>query len=289
MSRKYLAAKITATPAILAIVVCFYGTILWTFYMSLTKSGLMPNYTITGFQNYAALFKSNRWATAYHNMLIFGVLFICGSLALGTLLAALLDRRIRGEGVFRLIFLYPMSMSFVVTGLAWQWILNPTTGLQQIVRGWGFEGFAFNPLANATWAIWFVSIAAMWQASGMVMAIMLAGLRGVDNELWNAARIDGIPAWRTYVSIIFPILKPLTLTCVVLLATMAVKNYDLVVAMTGGGPGNATDVPGRFVVDTLFQRANIGQATAAAMLMLATVAAALVPYAFVEFRKAKRA
>lgn len=289
MFRKHLAAKLTATPAILAIIVCFYGTILWTFYMSLTKSGLMPNYTITGFHNYAALFKSSRWNTAYKNMLIFGSLFICGSLIIGTLLATLLDRRIRGEGAFRLAFLYPMSMSFVVTGLAWQWILNPTTGIQQIVRGWGLEGFAFNPLASTTWAIWFVSIAAIWQASGLVMAIMLAGLRGIDNELWNAARIDSIPIWRTYISIILPILRPLTVTCVVLLATAAVKNYDLVVAMTGGGPGNATDVPGRFVVDTLFQRANIGQATAAAMLMLATVAAALAPYAYISFKKGKRA
>jgi glucose/mannose transport system permease protein len=179
-------------------------------------------------------------------------------------------------------------MSFVVTGLAWQWLMNPTTGLQSLVRSFGWENFEFNWLASPDKAIYAVSIAAIWQSSGLVMAIMLAGLRGVDSDIWRAAKIDGIPVWRSYVSIVLPILRPLILTCVILLATAVVKSYDLVVAMTGGGPGISTDVPGKFVVDLLFQRANISTAAAAAILMLLSVICALSPYVYIELKRQKR-
>lgn len=288
MFKKNLAAKLTVVPSILIIAIFFYGTILWTFYISLTHSTMLPNYTFYGFDRYATLMSMPRWHVAFANMLIFGSLFICGALLIGTLLATMLDRKVKGEGLFRLFFLYPLSMSFVVTGLAWQWLLNPTTGVQTLVRSFGWTSFEFNWLSDPNLAIYTVSIAAIWQSSGLVMAIMLAGLRGIDGDLWKAAKIEGIPIWRTYISIVLPMLRPLVLTCVILLATAVVKSYDLVVAMTGGGPGISTDVPGKFVVDLLFQRANISTAAAAAVLMLLSVLCAIAPYVYVELKRQKK-
>ncbi|NTJ09283.1 carbohydrate ABC transporter permease [Rhizobium lusitanum] len=288
MFKKNLAAKLTLVPSAVVIAVCFYGTILWTLYISLTHSTMLPNYKFYGFGQYATLLSMPRWHTAFANMLIFGSLFIVGSLVIGTTLAALLDRNVKAEGLFRVFFLYPLSMSFVVTGLAWQWLLNPTTGVEALARSFGWQDFSFNWLASPEKAIYAVSIAAIWQSSGLVMAIMLAGLRGIDSDIWKATKIDGIPVWRSYISIVLPMLRPLILTCVILLATAVVKSYDLVVAMTGGGPGISTDVPGKFVVDLLFQRANISTAAAAAMLMLLTVICALSPYVYIELKRQKR-
>lgn len=281
MSRN-LTAKLVIAPTVLAVAIGFYGTIAWTAYVSLTRSGIVPNYELAGFFQYARLFQTARWYTAMSNMVVFGLLFVLIALSLGTLLAILIDQKVRFEGVFRTIYLYPLSMSFIVTGLAWQWFLNPTSGLQSFVRHLGWENFTFDWIVDRDRAIYTIVVAAVWQFSGLVMAIMLAGLRGIDGDIWRAARCEGIPRWRAYVSIVLPMLKPMLVTCLVLLTVQVVKGYDLVVAMTKGGPGNATDVPGKFVVDMAFARANIGLASAAAMVMLAAVLAALVPFFYIQ-------
>lgn len=273
-------------PVALVVLACFYGTVLWTIAISLTPSGVVPVYKFHGFSEYTALLQSTRWRLSFFNMLIFGSVFITCSLALGTALAILIDYRSRGEAVFRLIYLYPMSMSFVVTGLAWQWLLNPTTGIQQFVRSLGWESFTFDWIVQRDYAIYTVSIAAVWQMAGLVMIIMLAGLRSIDSNIWRALRMEGASMMRSYGQVVLPMLKPLLITCVVLLATAVVKSYDLVVAMTGGGPGNATDVPAKFVVDLLFVRGNIARGAAGAVLMLLTVMCALAP--FVIFSSARR-
>lgn len=280
-----LTSKAVLTPTVIAMVVCFYGCIAWTIYVSFTGSTMLPNYELAGLAQYDRLFATPRWHVSFTNMFIFGTLFIAGALALGTFLAVLIDTKIKFEGAFRAVFLYPLSMSFIVTGLAWQWFLNPTTGIQDFVRSLGWESFSFDWLVNRDMAIYTIVIAAIWQGSGLIMAIMLAGLRSIDRDVWKATKMDGIPTWRAYVSVILPQLQPLIVTSVVLLAVTVVKSFDLVVALTNGGPGYASDLPARFVVDMAFERANIGQASAAAVVMLLSVSVALAPYLYIAGRK----
>lgn len=264
-------ALIALSPTWLISFVVYIGTVVWTFRISMTSSKLVPVYDFVGADQYERLLVNPRWLLALQNMVVFGAATIAGCLVLGFFLAVAIDRRIRGEAVFRTIFLYPYALSFIVTGLIWQWTLNPTYGIQATVRGWGWETFTFDWLVRADRAIYVLAIAAVWQASGLVMALMLAGLRNIDPAVWSAARVDGVPTWRIYLHIIIPELKPVILTATVLLGFLVVKVYDLVVAMTKGGPGNATDVPAKFVIDFLFQRANIGMATAASVVMLGAV------------------
>ncbi|HEY7576265.1 MAG TPA: sugar ABC transporter permease [Acetobacteraceae bacterium] len=282
------AAKIALVPAILVMLGCYYASVTWTVYISMTRSFLLPVYRFAGAAQYERLFATPRWQVAYGNMFLFGALDIIGTLGLGVLLAVLLDRAVRFEGIFRTILLYPLSTSFIVTGLTWQWVLSPTIGVQQFVRGLGWNGFVFDWITQPDRAIYTLVFAGIWHQSGLIMAIMLAGLRGVDREIWRAARVEGIPTWRTYVSIVLPMLRPLIVTCVVLIAIAVVKSYDLVVAMTNGGPGFSSDLPGKFVVDFEFERANIGQASAAATVMLGSVLAIISPYLYFELARKNR-
>lgn len=275
-------------PAILIVVFAYIGTMLWTAGISFTSSRMLPVSDFAGFSQYVRLFNSARWLTSVENMVIFGILMITLALLLGFLLAVALDQRIRAEGAIRTVILYPYAMSFIVTGLVWQWILNPTLGIQHTVRGWGFESFTFDWIVQRETAIYCVVLAAVWHASGLVMAIMLAGLRGIDQELWKASRVDGIRPWRFYFHIVIPILKPSFISAAVLLSLGVVKLYDLVLVLTGGGPGFASDVPAKFVMDYLFQRQNIGLATAGATTLLITVMSVLVPWLYVEYFRVEK-
>ena len=235
------------------------------------------------------LFATPRWQVAYSNMFLFGALDIVGTLCLGILLAILLDRAVRFEGDLpHRSCCIRLSISFIVTGLTWQWVLSPTIGVQQFVRDLGWTDFVFDWITQPDRAIYTLVFAGIWHQSGLIMAIMLAGLRGVDREIWRAARVEGIPTWRAYVSIVLPMLRPLVVTCVVLIAIAVVKSYDLVVAMTNGGPGFSSDLPGKFVVDFEFERANIGQASAAATVMLGSVLAIVSPYLYFELARKNR-
>ncbi|MET4632275.1 MULTISPECIES: sugar ABC transporter permease [Kaistia] len=287
---RFWMAQVALAPAWLIVIFAYIGTILWTIQISFTSSKVFPVSNYVGFSQYTRLFGSERWIISVQNLAIFGLIFIVGCLILGFLLAVFLDQRIRAESVFRTIFLYPYALSFIVTGLVWQWTLNPTLGVQQTVRNWGWESFTFDWLSRGDRAIYVIALAGMWQASGLVMAILLAGLRGVDGELWKAAKVDGIPTWRVYVHIVIPILTPMFVTATVLLATAVVKVYDLVVALTNGGPGISTEVPAKFVIEYLFQRQNLGLATAASTVMMITVLCVLAPWLYVQyFRKPRSA
>ncbi len=281
--RTRLPAAIALLPTALIVLVVFIGCMLWTVRLSFTSSTLLPKLDWVGFAQYSRLFANDRFLTSASNIVIFGSLFIAGCLIIGFLLAVFIDQNVRGEGLFRTIFLYPYSMSFVVTGVAWQWFLNPGLGLQKLVRDMGFESFTFDWLVNQRMAIYTIVIAGLWHGTGLTMAILLAGLRGVDADLWKAAKVDGIPTWRVYTSVILPLLRPMVVTAVVLLTTGVVKLYDLVVAMTLGGPGIATEVPAKFVMDHLFERNNIALGTAAATIMLITVIAILAPWIYVRY------
>jgi glucose/mannose transport system permease protein len=203
-------------------------------------------------------------------------------------LAALIDQRVRAEGLLRSVFLYPFSMSFIVTGLAWRWLLNPTLGIEKVGHDLGLAWFRFDWLVRPERVIYTLVFAAVWHAAGLVMAIMLAGLRGVDPEIWKAVRVDGIPAWRAYLFIVVPLMRGSFATAVILLAVSVARLYDLSVAMTNGGPGIASEVPAKFVMDHLFERGNVGLATAAATTMLITVVAVLAPLMYWQYRQPAR-
>ena len=276
--------KIVVAPSFSAVLFFVYGFIAWTAYVSFTKSRLLPRYELEGVGQYVRLFRTPRWEVAIENLFVFGGLFITIAIALGLLLAILLDQRVRLEGAIRTIYLYPMALSFIVTGTSWKWILNPGLGIEAAVRSWGWESFKFDWLVDPEMAIYTVVIAGVWQSSGFAMALFLAGLRSVDQEVIKAAMVDGIGMPRIYVSIIIPTLAPVFLSAVIVLSHLAIKSFDLVVALTGGGPGFATDMPATFMYAMAFSRGDLGQAAASATVMLATVTAIIVPYLYSELR-----
>ncbi len=283
-----LNAKIAAVPMVLTALVVFIGGTLWTVVYSFTNSKLLPRANFVGFDQYERLWSTSRWLISIENILIYGVCSLVFTLLIGFLLAVLLDQKIRYEDTFRTILLYPFALSFIVTGLVWQWMLNPQFGVQAIVRGWGWEGFNFDPLYNQDIVIYGILIAGLWQGTGFVMCLMLAGLRGIDEDIWKAARVDGIPKWKTYVFIVIPMMRPVFITTLVIIAAGIVKLYDLVVAQTSGGPGNASEVPAKYVYDYMFQAQNLGQGFAASSMMLLSVVIVLVPWAYLEFGGKRR-
>ena len=281
-------AKVSAIPMIVTALFVFVGGTAWTIMYSFTKSGLLPRMKWVGLDQYERLWGTKRWLVAIENLAIYGVSMLILVFVIGFILAALIDQKIRFENTIRTVILYPYAMSFVVTGLVWQWILNPEFGIQNIMRGIGWASFTFDPLYNAEIAIFGVLIAGLWQGSGLVMVLMLAGLRGIDQEVWKAARVDGIPTWKTYVFIVIPMMRPVFVTTLVLVVTGIVKVFDLIVAQTGGGPGIATEVPAKYVYDMMFRNNNLGQGFAASTMMLVTVALIVVPWAILEFGGKKK-
>jgi len=283
-----LLPKLVLAPSLAAILIFVYGFILFTGYLSFSDSKLLPSYDLIGFVNYEKLFGLRHWSTALTNLGIFGGLYILFCTVFGLLLAIFLDQKIRGEGVLRPIYLYPMALSFIVTGTAWKWFLDPGIGVEQIVQNAGFESFSFNWIKDREMAIYCVVIAAVWQSTGFVMAMFLAGLRGIDNEILKAAQIDGASAPKLYRRIIIPQLRPAFLSAFVVLAHMAIKSYDLVIALTNGGPGRATELPATFMYSYTFTRNQMGVGAASAMIMLMMIAAVIVPYLYAEIREDSR-
>jgi len=265
---------------------------LWTTWQSFTPSTLIPEYGWVGLRNYTAVMATRNWKIAFDNLLLFGSGFVLLSLLTGLILAILLDQRIRGENVLRSIFLYPIAVSFVVTGTVWSWLLNPGMGIQKLANDLGWTSFRFDWLIDRDMAIWTIVIVAVWQSSGFAMALFLAGLRSVDADLIKAAQIDGAGPARIYRRVILPTLWPITVTVVVIQLQFAITTFDLVRALTGGGPGIATLLPALVVYDFMFQRGLLGRGAAAAVLMLLTLLAVLLPYAawqYVQRRRAARA
>lgn len=286
--QKNISAKIAAIPMVLTALVVFVGCTVWTIYYSFTNSKLLPNSNFVGLDQYTRLWETSRWIVSVENLLIYGVCSLILSLVIGFVLAALLDQKIRFENTFRSIFLYPFALSFIVTGLVWQWILNPEFGVQHLVRNLGWESFAFDPLYDADIVIYGILIAGIWQGSGLIMCILLAGLRGIDGDIWKAAKVDGIPTWKTYLVVVIPMMKPVFITALVLIASGIVKVYDLVVAQTSGGPGIASEVPAKYVYDKMFQAQNLGQGFAASTMMLVSVVVILIPWAYLQYGEKRR-
>ncbi len=282
-----LSSKIAAVPMAFTAFGIFIMATMWTVYHSFTNSRLLPKSELIGFGQYERLWSSDRWYISIENLAIFGVGSLVFSLTIGFMLAALLDQKTRFENTFRTIFLYPFALSFIITGLIWQWILNPDHGVEKIVRSLGFDNFVFNPLYNADIVIYGVLIAALWQGTGFIMCLMLAGLRGIDQEIWMAARVDGIPMWKTYLRIVIPMMRPVFITTLVIISAGIIKVYDLIVAQTSGGPGLASEVPAKYVFDYMFGHQNLAQGFAGSTMMLVSVLIVLIPLAYLGFGRRK--
>jgi glucose/mannose transport system permease protein len=279
--------RLVLAPSFAVTILFVYGFILFTIFLSFTGSKMLPRFDFVGFDNYARLFALDHWHTAVGNIAVFASLYIVICTAIGLMLAIFLDQKIRGEGFLRPIFLYPMALSFIVTGTAWKWFLDPGIGLEKVVRGWGWETFSFTWIKDNDLAIYCIVIAAVWQTSGFVMAMFLAGLRGIDNEILKAAQIDGASNWQLYHRIVIPLLRPAFLSAFVILSHLAIKSYDLVIALTGGGPGRATEMPATFMYSYTFTRNQMGIGASSAVIMLMTIAAIMVPYLYAELREKK--
>ena len=279
--------KLVLSPSLAAMFVFVYGFIVFTIYLSFTGSKMLPRYDWVGLENYTKLWNLNSWYTAIANLGIFASLYIIICTAIGLGLAIFLDQKIRGEGFLRPIYLYPMALSFIVTGTAWKWILDPGIGVEHTMHLWGWTSFHFDWIKNRDYAIYTVVLAAVWQTSGFVMAMFLAALRGIDNEILKAAQIDGASNWNLYRRIVIPLLRPAFLSSFVILSHLAVKSYDLIIALTGGGPGRATELPATFMYSYTFTRNSMGIGAASAVIMLMTIAAIMIPYLYAELKERK--
>jgi glucose/mannose transport system permease protein len=283
--------QLALAPAVIVTFVAFVGAIGWTAWLSLTRSRRLPEYGIDWSEwsrQYERLFNDAGWAISLQNLVILGI----GSalaIVFGFILAAMIDREWRGENVFRTVFLYPLAVSLIVTGAAWRWIFNPQLGLQNFLHGLGFTSVSINWLASPDTAMYAIILASIWQSSGFYMALMLAGLKSINTEIWSAARLDGVSFWRLYLEIIIPMMKFTFITCAILLSLGVIKAYDVIVAMTNGGPGNSTWVPAYFTINALSAKSNIGYASAAAITMLAITALIFLPLVLITAWQQRRA
>jgi glucose/mannose transport system permease protein len=283
------AAIIATLPMIIIAFSVFFVAILFTVYWSFTGSGMFPGWNWVGLKQYNILWNTNNWQIAVSNIWFFGIASVIINLTIGFILAVFMDQNIRQESLFRSIFLYPFAVSLYVTGLAWQWILDPNLGFQNAMQNWGFTEFRFAPLGNPQQAMIGLILGGCWQGAGVTMAILLAGIRGVDQEIWKASKIDGIPTWRTYLFIVVPMMRGAVATTLVLQVTGVIRTFDLVVSMTGGGPGIATWMPAMYVINAIQNKLNVGQGSAAATMMLAPIAILLIIRAVVAWWFQRRA
>jgi glucose/mannose transport system permease protein len=275
--RLNLALHAALLPLAITALLAYVGSVIWSIRISLSSSKLFPRDDWVGLMQFERLFETERWTVSMQHLGVLAVVYVLGVLVLGTLMAIFIDQQVKAESWFRTIFLYPYAMSFVVTGLIWQWLFNPTLGLQNAFRLMGWESFTLDWTVRSDMVLYAIGLAMVWQGSGTTMAILLAALRGVDEEQWKAARLEGVSKPRYYLSVVLPQLGPAYATAFVLLAVALVRTFDVVAVMTSGGPGDASEVPAKFIIDHLFGRNNIGLASAASVVMLVTVFTVLAP------------
>jgi glucose/mannose transport system permease protein len=270
-------------PSIVAVAIFVYGFIGWSVRVSLSQwKGLLPDYTWVGLAQYAYLFQDTRFLIDVRNTAVFTVGFIAGCLSLGLGLAILLDQKLKGEALFRGIFLFPMSISFIASGVVWGWLMNPATGeritgINLIFKSLGLD-FLISQWHSSPqpWGMVFTVIPAVWQLSGFTMALYLGGIRSISDDLREAARVDGASEFEIYRHIVLPMLQPVTLSAVIILGHMSLKIFDLIVAL--GHKDLRLDVPGIYMWTTTFDGTNYAQGAAIGVLMLVSVAILVVPY-----------
>ena len=282
--------QIALAPAVIITAVAFVGAIGWTVYISFTGSRRFPEYLIEPdrwSRQYERLFKDRAWGISLDNLLVFGIGSML-AIIFGFILAAMIEREKRGEDFFRTIFLYPLAISLIVTGIVWRWMFNPALGIENFLHQLGWESASFDWLSDADTAMYGIILASLWQSSGFFMALMLSGLKSINSEIWAAARLDGVGIFRLYVEIIVPMMKFTFLTCAILLSLGVVKAYDIIVAMTNGGPGQSTWMPALFTINAYAAKSNIAYASAAAVIMLLITLAIFLPLMLMFIWQQKR-
>jgi glucose/mannose transport system permease protein len=276
-------------PSIVAVAVFVYGFIGWSARVSLSKwKGLNPDFTFVGLQQYFDLFHDPRFMIDVRNTGVFTVGFLAGCIVIGLGLAILLDQKLRGEALFRGIFLFPMSISFIASGVVWGWLMNPATGNRITGINLIFQSLGLDFLiskwhtTSPPWGMAFTVIPAVWQLSGFTMALYLGGIRSIPEEMREAARVDGASEFQIYRYIIMPLLQPVTLSAVIILGHMSLKIFDLIVAI--GRKDLRLDVPGIYMWTTTFDGTNYAQGAAIGILMLVSVAVLVIPYLIYSMR-----
>jgi glucose/mannose transport system permease protein len=275
-------------PSVIALAVCLYGFVAYTFYLSLTNSRILPSNEFVGLANYAKLWGLQSWWGVVGNWALFTLCYIALGTLIGLFLAVLLDQRLRGLAVFRPIFIYPMALSFIVSGTVWKWLLDPAIGIEDTIHMWGWERFAFHWIKDRDYAIFGVVLAALWQSVGLVMAIFLAALHRVDNQLIQAAQIDGASTTTIYRRIAIPTLWPVVVGVVVVLGNFSIKTYDLIIALTAGGPGRATEFPSSFMYAYTYGRNEMGLGASSAIMMVLASVVLLLPMIYLKRKERVR-
>ena len=285
-------AVLLVSPTIIVIAVFVYGFIAWSLRVSFSAwDGIKPDFSFVWFKNYIRLFQNTRFQIDLLNTFYFTILFILVCVVFGFILAYLLNRNIKGEGIFRTVFMFPLALSFVVTGVLWRWILNPTVGVNSLFALLGIKNAVFGwytnteSIAGFNIALLSVILAASWQYLGYTMAMFLAGLRGIPLQLIESAQIEGAGELRIIRSIVLPSIKPIILSAIIVLGHISLKIFDLVYAMTGQGPAFVTDFPGLFMFETTFRGNHYAEGAAVSIVMLIMVALVIVPYLYSTFKK----
>lgn len=287
-SKLFSPSAMTLAPSVILLTIAVYGFIAWSVLISFTSSKFAPNYDFVGLAQYVRLWNSDRWNVAVVNLALFSIAFMVISLLIGLLLAILLDQKVRAEGTLRMIYLYPMAVSLIVTGTAWKWILNPGLGIESLLHDFGMTNVHVDWLIDPQMAVYTLVIAAVWQTAGFVMAIFLAGLRGIDGDIFKAAQMEGASATRIYATIVIPMLRSSVFSVIVILIYQAVRSFDLVVALTNGGPGFSSDLPTTFMYNLTFSRGQLAQGAASSVMILLVVIALIGPYLYSEFKREHR-
>ncbi len=278
------------TPSVILIGIFVYGFIAWSLRVSMSEwQGLRPDYTWAGLENFSNLLADRRFQIDMRNTVVFTTFFVVGAVGLGLALAILLDRHVPGEGIFRSIFLFPLAISLIVTGVAWRWLMNPGSGERVTGLNLLFDNLGLDPLINAwhttdpPWGIAYVALPAVWQMSGFTMALFLGGLRAIPEELKEAARVDGASEFQVYRRVILPLLRPALLSALIILGHLSLKVFDLIIALSG--KDIRLDVPAIYMWTTTFDANNFAQGAAIGIVLLVSVAVLVVPYLLWSLRR----
>ncbi len=291
MSRDRLTAAAMIAPSVILVGIFVYGFIAWSARVSMSDwQGLIPSYNFVGLENFTQLIlHDRRFFIGIRNTGVFSLVFLGGAIVLGLLLAIMLDRKLPAEGFFRSVFLFPMAVSFIVTGVAWRWLMNPALGSRMSGLNLLFDRLGLDFLVNQwhmnppPWGMAFIGIPALWQMTGFAMALFLAGLRSIPEDLREAARVDGASEFQLYRRVIIPLLRPAVLSVVIILGHISLKIFDLIIAMTGRQV--ALDVPAIYMWTTTFDANNFNRGAAIGLLLLVSVAILVVPYLWYSRRQ----
>ncbi|WP_423395701.1 carbohydrate ABC transporter permease [Burkholderia sp. LMG 21824] len=277
--------QLVLSPALVISLLFFYGLTIWVAVISFTESNAVQVFDWVGLDQYRKLWEDDTWRQSIINLARYAPVAVVGPMVLGCFLAILLDQKIRFEGGFRTLYLYPIALSFVVAGTVWRWLLAPDVGIEAWLHGMGFENASFDWIVRSDRSIYALAIVAVWQSTGFVMALFIAGLRGVDDAIFKAAMLDGASLPRIYWRIVLPMLRPTVFSVLLILLPAVMKTFDMVVVLTRGGPGQSSTLPAFYMFNHFFVREEMGLGSASGMIILMMCSVVAVPYIVTELRR----